>query len=70
VLALVILVDLLGEFRLVPPPVLRISPFLATLEPLRAAGPAQLAPVLAILLVLAAALTGFGLFGLRHRDLT
>jgi ABC-2 type transport system permease protein len=67
VFALVLLVDVLGEFQLVGPAVLGLSPFVRTLEPLTTGG---LAAPLAALTALAAALATAGLTGLSRRDLT
>jgi ABC-2 type transport system permease protein len=66
VFALVLVVDVLGEFRLVGPAVLGLSPFVRTLDPLTTGG--LLAP-LAGLTAIAAALAAAGLAGLGRRDL-
>lgn len=67
VLGLAIVLDLLGEFRLVAPEVLMLSPFVRTLTPL-ATGSGLVVALLG-LVVIAVALTVAGLAGLRHRDL-
>jgi ABC-2 type transport system permease protein len=66
VFTLVLLVDVLGEFRVVGPAVLGLSPFVRTLEPLTTGG--LLVP-LAALTAIAAALAAAGLTGLARRDL-
>lgn len=60
-------VDLLGEFRLVPAEVLAVSPFVRTLGPLSTGS--GLAGALLGLTLVVSLLAGFGLGGLRRRDL-
>lgn len=65
-LGLSLLIDLLGEFRLVDAAVLDVSPFVRTLRPL-VAGTGLTASLLVLVLV-AAALMAAGAIGLRRRD--
>lgn len=67
VLALVVLVDLLGEFRLVTGPVLNVSPFQYTLRALTGS-PAAATPLI-VLVAIAATLIVAGLAGFRRRDI-
>lgn len=66
-LGLSLLVDLLGEFRLVDTAVLDVSPFVRTLRPLTVGTGLPLA--LTVLALVAAALMAAGAAGLRRRDL-
>jgi ABC-2 type transport system permease protein len=68
VFALVLVIDLLGEFRLVGDAVLGLSPFVRTLGPLTTG--AGLPAALAVLLAVAVLLGATGLAGLTRRDLT
>jgi ABC-2 type transport system permease protein len=68
VLALVVVIDLLGEFRLVGDTVLRLSPFVRTFEPLTTGS--GLPAALAVLLAIALLLIGAGLVGLTRRDVS
>lgn len=68
VLGLLLVLDLLGEFRLVPDLVLRLSPYALTFS--GQLGLLPLLPVLAGLTLLAVLLTGIGMAGLRRRDLS
>ena len=67
-LAIAIAIDFLGEFHLAGPAVLTLSPFVDTQAALVTG--VSLVPVLAVLVLLAAALTGIGVVGLRRRDLS
>jgi ABC-2 type transport system permease protein len=67
VLGLLLVLDLLGEFRLVPDLVLRFSPYALTFS--GQLGLLPLLPALAGLTGLAVLLTGIGIAGLRRRDL-
>lgn len=67
VLAITLLLDLLGEFRLVDRAVVGISPFVQTLEPLTTGS--GLAVALAGLVAAAGLLGAAGLAGLTRRDL-
>ncbi|WP_232660690.1 ABC transporter permease [Pseudonocardia sp. TRM90224] len=66
-LAATLVIDLLGEFRLVDRAVMQLSPFVQTLQPLTIGS--GLVVSLVLLVALAAALTAAGLAGLRRRDL-
>jgi ABC-2 type transport system permease protein len=66
-LALVILADLLGEFRLVTGALLDLSPFQYTVRSLASA--TQTATALVVLSLIAAALGAVGLLGFGRRDL-
>lgn len=68
VLGLLLVLDLLGEFRLVPDLVLRFSPYALTFS--GQLGLLPLVPALAGLTGLAVLLTGIGIAGLRRRDLS
>ncbi|MFC4950338.1 ABC transporter permease [Pseudonocardia sp. GCM10023141] len=64
-LALALIVDLLGEFKLVGAAVLQVSPFVRTLQSL---GSGAVGPALVLLTVVAVVLGAVGLAGLRRRD--
>lgn len=66
-LGLSLVVDLLGEFRLVDAAVLQVSPFVQTLRPLTAG--VGLGSALVVLVLVAGVFLGAGLLGLRQRDL-
>lgn len=68
VLGLLLVIDLLGEFHLVPEQVLWLSPYALTFNGLL--GRLDPAPVLVGLTLVAVALAVGGLIGLRRRDLT
>lgn len=68
VLVLLIVLDLLGEFRLVPEQILYLSPFALTFG--GQFGRVPFGPVLLLLSVIAVGLTVLGLLGLRRRDLS
>ncbi|GAB3752424.1 ABC transporter permease [Microlunatus parietis] len=67
-LGLLLVLDLLGEFRLVPEQVLWLSPYALTFG--GQLGRLPLVPALAGLTGLAVLLTGIGIAGLRRRDLS
>ncbi|WP_152361184.1 ABC transporter permease [Microlunatus speluncae] len=66
VLGLLLVLDLLGEFRLVPDQVLWLSPYALTFN--AQFGRLEPAPVLILLTLIAVALGALGLAGLRRRD--
>lgn len=67
-LGLTLLIDLLGEFRLVDETVLGLSPFVRTLGPLTVGE--GLAGALVVLAVVAGGLVAAGLAGLARRDVS
>jgi ABC-2 type transport system permease protein len=67
-LGLTLLVDLLGEFRLVDRTVMGLSPFVRTLDPLTAGD--GIAPALVVLALLAGGLVAAGFAGLARRDVS
>lgn len=67
-LGLTLLIDLLGEFRLVDPTVMGLSPFVRTLGPLTAGE--GLAGAVVLLAVVAGGLVAAGFAGLARRDVS